>query len=226
MPETEKSAASDYTFNPESLRSAAEQIAKTFPAVNSRNVISDYAAKHLDGIPKSTFGIPDSIVTGRPARWSDYGAYESSKLPVYVPPPPNPGYETNGQLYRMNARIEALIQVAERQAELIQVMTESAKATLEMASQSSVEARASTDLARTSTELARSSLRFTRVALWIAVVSVVINIGVSIYLNHSNNTADLRSQEVQVLRGLSERLAKAPASTAPQQNTKPLQPNR
>jgi hypothetical protein len=233
MAEPTTSTDQNYTFDPESVRSAAEKIAKTFPTPNSRDFISDYVAKHAEGLSKSTLGIAESFLKDERARLSVLGVYPTSKMPVYTPPP-DPGYETNGQLYKMNARVEALIQVAERQAELIQVMNESAKATLELASQSSLEAKASTELARTSTELARSSLQFTRFALWIAVISIVINIAVSIYLNQRNSSTDLRSREVQILNDISSRLAAdakarvdATQASVPQKpNTKAIQSNK
>jgi hypothetical protein len=236
----------NYTIDPESARSAAEKIARTFPIKTSRDVISDYVAKHTAGLSPSTLGIAESFLKGEKERLANLGIYENLKMLVYTPPPPNPAYETNGQLYKMNAKVEELAETAERQAELIQALNEAAKATLELAYQASQEAKASTELARTSTEISRSSLKLTRSAVWIAIISpifsAIIGIGVSVYLNARNNAANqvrddveksLRQKELGILNDISGRLAAdaksradAPSTVAPKQSAKPPQSSK
>ena len=77
---------------------------------DGRNVLRDFAAKHMDGIPNSALGVPEILLKDSGARLFGYGV-SSSMLPIYTPPPPDPAFETNGQLYKMNARVEGSLRL-------------------------------------------------------------------------------------------------------------------
>jgi hypothetical protein len=110
-------------------------------------------------------------------------------------------------------QIAALVGVAKQQAQLTQALNTSSETTLEYARKTGADTKASTDLAR-------DTVRLTRWAIWIAVLSPIlsalIGIGVSVYLDRRNSMANeerakaeqsLRQQEIRILDAISQRLA-------------------
>jgi hypothetical protein len=177
-------------------------------SVTSAFASHEAIARHIS--EQSLHGV-GSVLAATSALTESLGRLPTLEAAAYVPPPEQlylpalttqdfemtpPLFDTNERLDTLNESVAALVEVARNQANLTLTIRES------------------------TVQSGKTSAKFARMALWVAIispiVSALIGIGVSVYLDRRNATADslrlkeersFRQQEIRVLGDISAQLA-------------------